>query len=232
MYDSDMSRVLFCEAIVLRAYDIGEADRFCIFFTRECGVMPARARGARRIHSVFGGGVLPFRHVHVELVQTRGCWMVRSARAIPESENGEQMMISSFVLFSQGVELLLNLIEDEEPLAEVFDLLMQFMRRAAVRPQYTSSLTVFTLRLLHLLGLLALEPEDLRFSNLLPEEQRYVRFCTCCVDFSMLCAALPQGEAIAHFCRALVPTDIRFPQRSLEVSSALFSDCFATPKHD
>ena len=213
-----MTRVRLCEAIVLRTWDIGEADRFCIFFTRECGTMHARAYGARRLHSVLSGGVLPFRHVHIELTQTHGHWVVRSARAVADIARHEQMAPLSFAFLSQGVELLLHLIEDEEPLPEVFDLLKQFIHMMTTRTESSSLLTVFTLRLLHLLGLLALESHDGRFGALLPEEQYFIRFCTCCDDFSVLCTAFPCGENLANFSRAMIPTDIGYPWKTSEVA--------------
>lgn len=215
-----MARVRLCEAIVLRTYDVGEADRFCLFFTREHGMVSARAYGARRLHSVLGAGVLPFRYVHIELTQTHNCSIVRSARAMADTEVREPITTSSLALLSRGIELLLHLVEEEEPLPQIFDLLRQFVHAmTAQTPHASCPFTVFTLRLLHLLGLLALEPHDGRFGALLPEEQYFVRFCTCCEDFSVLCMALPRGENLAKFARALIPADIGYPWKVLEEAS-------------
>ncbi|MBU1911666.1 recombination protein O N-terminal domain-containing protein, partial [Patescibacteria group bacterium] len=38
-------------SIILKAYDVGEADRFLILFTREKGRMTARARAVRKLKS-------------------------------------------------------------------------------------------------------------------------------------------------------------------------------------
>ena len=48
------------EAIVLRTYDLAEADKIVVCLTREAGVVRAVARGARRLKSRFGGGLEPF----------------------------------------------------------------------------------------------------------------------------------------------------------------------------
>ena len=52
------------EAVVLKTYDVGEADRFCIVLTKERGRIAARARGVRKLTSKMGGSLLPLHHVH------------------------------------------------------------------------------------------------------------------------------------------------------------------------
>jgi hypothetical protein len=46
------------EAVVLRQYTLGEADRIVVFFTREFGKLRAVARGARKLKSRFGGDLV------------------------------------------------------------------------------------------------------------------------------------------------------------------------------
>ncbi len=46
-----------CEAIVLRTYRVGEADKVVVFLTRELGKLRGMAKGARRPKSRFGGSL-------------------------------------------------------------------------------------------------------------------------------------------------------------------------------
>jgi DNA repair protein RecO (recombination protein O) len=45
------------EAIVLRTYRVGEADKVVVFLTREHGKIQGLAKGARRPRSRFGGSL-------------------------------------------------------------------------------------------------------------------------------------------------------------------------------
>ena len=54
------------EAIVLRSYNLAEADRIVLCFTREAGLIRGVAKGARRMKSRFGAGLEPFTVVRLE----------------------------------------------------------------------------------------------------------------------------------------------------------------------
>ncbi|MGB4635723.1 MAG: DNA repair protein RecO [Actinomycetaceae bacterium] len=55
------------EAIVLRSYDIGEADRVITLLTRQYGKVRGVAKGVRKTKSRFGGRLEPFSMVDVQL---------------------------------------------------------------------------------------------------------------------------------------------------------------------
>lgn len=65
-------RELADEAIVLRTYRSGEADRVVVLWTRHHGRVRVIARGARRTTSRLGGALEPLGLVDVDLVRTRG----------------------------------------------------------------------------------------------------------------------------------------------------------------
>jgi DNA repair protein RecO (recombination protein O) len=54
------------ESIVLKSYNLAEADRIVVFFTREFGMIRGVAKGARRTKSKFGSALEPFSEVHLE----------------------------------------------------------------------------------------------------------------------------------------------------------------------
>jgi DNA repair protein RecO (recombination protein O) len=64
-------RELADEAIVLRTYRSGEADRVVVLWTRSHGKAKVIAKGARRATSRLGGALEPLGHVRVDLVATR-----------------------------------------------------------------------------------------------------------------------------------------------------------------
>lgn len=60
------------EAVVLRTYQLGEADRIISLFTRKHGKLRAVAKGVRRTSSRFGARLEPFSHIDVQLAEGRG----------------------------------------------------------------------------------------------------------------------------------------------------------------
>ena len=53
------------EALILRTYKLGEADRIVVFLTRDRGKRRGVAQGARRMRSRFGGALEPLTRVEV-----------------------------------------------------------------------------------------------------------------------------------------------------------------------
>ncbi len=58
--------VVTTEAIVLRSYNLAEADRIVLCFTRSAGLIRGVAKGARRMKSRFGAALEPFTVVRLE----------------------------------------------------------------------------------------------------------------------------------------------------------------------
>lgn len=66
------------EAIVLRTYKSGEADRVCVLWTRHHGKLRVLAKGVRKTSSRMGGSLEPMGHVTVQLVKGRGdLWITK-----------------------------------------------------------------------------------------------------------------------------------------------------------
>ena len=146
-----MSHAHTFDAIVLATHDIGEADRFCILFTRERGKIAARARGVRKTGSRMGGSLLPLKPIQVSLTETKNGYLITGAHLEQHIEEGN-LSVKSFLQAAQAVELLLSVLQDGEPLPEIFETLVEFLREL---PRETGSpLLTFMLRCLHHLGLL------------------------------------------------------------------------------
>ena len=65
-------RELHDEAVVLRTYRSGEADRVVVLWTRHHGKLRALAKGVRKTSSRMGGSLEPTGYVSVDLVAGRG----------------------------------------------------------------------------------------------------------------------------------------------------------------
>lgn len=139
-----MPRTLSCDAIVLAVYNVGEADRFCVLFTRELGRIAARASAARKTGSRLGPALLPFQRVEADLREWNGGYVVTGVRRHPECARGNDL--SQFLAASEVIELLLILLEEGEPMPELFESVT-----AALQSPDPSPLP-HVIRILHLLG--------------------------------------------------------------------------------
>lgn len=158
------------DAIVLKTYDVGEADRFCVLFTREKGRITARASGARRSKSKLGAALLSFRHLTIEAREGSGGYFIASV-----SDTGERPAqdMAQFLMLEEGIELLLRLVSHEGALPDIFDATLNFI--AASHNGVAHADIAYGFALLHHLGLLP-EQKDLgEFSTLGAVEYEYVR---------------------------------------------------------
>ena len=57
------------ESLVLRSYNLAEADRIIVFFTRDHGIVRGVAKGAKRLKSRFGSTLEPFSTVNLTYFQ-------------------------------------------------------------------------------------------------------------------------------------------------------------------
>jgi len=88
------------ESIVLKSYNLAEADRIVVFFTRQYGLVRGVAKGAKRLNSKFGSTLEPFSTVDLEyfhkdeheLVSIRNVELLRSVF----DEAGNQKFLTTF----------------------------------------------------------------------------------------------------------------------------------------
>ncbi len=116
-----MSRLRTCEALVLRTYDVGEADRFCILFSKEYGRFAARVAGIRRPLSRRGSGtLLPFHRVVLECSESKVGYIIEQAtllhRTFDIASNSQTFFVASGI-----TEFLLKFTDDHLPLPDVYD---------------------------------------------------------------------------------------------------------------
>lgn len=111
------------EAIVLRSYRVGEADKVVVFLTRDQGKIRGLARGARRTRSRFGGSLEIGSEVELtyfekeggELVSVDRCDIIRSSFSC----SGDPLLASTLGYFS---ELTDAFAQEKEPNEKLYRL--------------------------------------------------------------------------------------------------------------
>ena len=69
------------DAVVLRTYKLGEADRIIVLFTRAHGKVRAVAKGIRRTKSKFGARIEPGSVAHLQLYEGRNLDIITQAES-------------------------------------------------------------------------------------------------------------------------------------------------------
>jgi len=98
------------EAIVLRTYNLAEADRIALCLTRSSGLVRAVAKGARRMKSRFGAALEPFTLIKL---------------AFYEKENRELVAVSSAEIIKSHFNLAAQ-VETSQVLAYMGELVAEF----------------------------------------------------------------------------------------------------------
>ena len=70
------------EAVVVRTYKLGEADRIIVLFTRDRGKVRAVAKGVRKTSSRFGARLEPTSHIAVQLYEGRELDTITQAESL------------------------------------------------------------------------------------------------------------------------------------------------------
>jgi len=160
------------DAIVLKTYDVGEADRFCILITRERGRLAVRAKAVRKTTSKMGAGLLALRRITVELHEGRAGFIVTT---LHKSESFQCSAMSAFNASQQGMKILLALLHDEEAVPEIFDATCAFLEGCK---NDRAPLLQFIIRLLYLSGLLPDPKEQSIKWNVSREGTQFLTTCT------------------------------------------------------
>jgi DNA repair protein RecO (recombination protein O) len=151
-----MSTLNITEALVLRTYSLGDADKIALFLTRANGVVRGVAKGARKMKSRFGAGLEPFTFVQLtyrakedkELVSIQQTEILQTF--FPFAGNPETLTDWAYL-----GELIIALSPPHEPNPKLYDLAKSCMETLARRPEIRRPVrNYFSIWLLHLSGLL------------------------------------------------------------------------------
>src|SRR5438876_7518448 len=144
------------EGLVIKSYNLAEADRIVVFLTRDHGVIRGVAKGAKRLKSKFGSGLEPFSVVQltyfqkdaVELVSIQKADLVRSYFAAAGNPDFLQK-------FSYLCDLLITFSPPHDPNEKMYRMVRACLETASIDPASLLSVGVyFELWLLRLAGYL------------------------------------------------------------------------------
>ncbi|MBI3651698.1 MAG: DNA repair protein RecO [Acidobacteria bacterium] len=125
------------QAYVLRTYTLAEADKICVFLTRDCGKVRGVAHGARKMKSRFGSALEPLTEVALtyffkegrELVSVSTCDITRSSFYIA-SRSYETASALAYM-----AELLSEFLPDNEPNERLYRLVMAALAAIEATPE-------------------------------------------------------------------------------------------------
>ena len=156
-----MARTYKTEAVVLRSFRLGEADRVLHVYTAERGRVGAVAKGVRRTKSRFGGRLEPLSHVELMLHQGSGELQTVTGADLRASHHESREDPYRLAVGLIGAEAMLRLFPEQEANERAFTALTRFLdrldeipSRAPARPALDPLVLSFQLKLLWLSGYL------------------------------------------------------------------------------
>jgi len=153
-------RAYSTEAVVLRSFRLGEADRVLHLYTEAHGRVGAVAKGVRKTMSRFGARLEPLSHVELVLHRGRSELQTVTAAQLVRSHHDAREDYYRFSVGMIGAEAMLRLFTEEEANERAFGALTRFLGlldgapHAADRPTLDPLGLAFQLKLLWLAGYL------------------------------------------------------------------------------
>jgi DNA repair protein RecO (recombination protein O) len=147
------------EAVVLRSFRLGEADRVLHVYTLDRGRVGAVAKGVRKTKSRFGARLEPLSHVELQLHQGSGELQTVTGVSLLASHHASREQPYRLNVGLVAAEAMLRLFPEQEANERAFRALARFLElldelEPAGRPQLDSLVLSFQLKLLWLSGYL------------------------------------------------------------------------------
>ncbi len=156
-----MGRALKTEAVVLRSFRLGEADRVLHLYTLERGRFGAVAKGIRKTKSRFGARLEPLSHVEIMLHEGRGELGTVTGVELLHSHRAAREQPYRLGVGLIGAEAMLRLFAEQESNPRAFEALTRFLDLldgieplAPAQPSRDPLALSFQLKLLWLAGYL------------------------------------------------------------------------------
>lgn len=198
-----MARTVTTEAVVLRSFRLGEADRVLHLYTLDRGRIGAVAKGVRKTTSRFGGRLEPLSHVELVLHRGRGELETVTGASLVRSHDRARSDPYRLQAGTVGLEAMLRLFTEQEGNERAFTALTRFLDALDEVPSRPG-------------GRYDLEPVVLSFQLKLLWLSGYMPHLQACVECGCetgLVAYLPSaGGAV---CAACDPGGIRLSEAGL-----------------
>lgn len=149
-----MSHTIYnTEAFVVSSRNSGEADRTFRLFTKDFGVISAKATGIRKVSSRLRFFVQDFKYIDASIVKGKNYWRLVSARPIHELNSRKSLTTSSRI---RSLQLVGKLAPEGESLTELFDELVSAYTFTSTNHPKKEDLesieALIALKILHSLG--------------------------------------------------------------------------------
>jgi DNA repair protein RecO (recombination protein O) len=143
------------EAIVLRTYRLGEAEKIASLFTRQMGRLRAVARGAQRTKSRYGGSLEPLTYVRAEIFERENRDLLRlNSVELIESFFSMQADFRVQLAAQFLAEVAERLLPEREVNERTFRLLLAVLRALKTSGEVTRPLLYFDYWIVRLSGFL------------------------------------------------------------------------------
>ncbi|HWC76327.1 MAG TPA: DNA repair protein RecO [Blastocatellia bacterium] len=142
------------QAFVLRTYSLAEADKICVFLTKDQGKVRGVAYGARKLKSRFGSALEPLTQVALTYYQKEGRELVSvsSCEIVQSHFNRAAREFETAGAFSYIAELLMEFLPEHEPNERLYRLVAATLEVIEGQPDSTLMLRYFESWLLRLGG--------------------------------------------------------------------------------
>jgi DNA repair protein RecO (recombination protein O) len=208
-----VGRTYKTEAVVLRSFRFGEADRILHLYTHDRGRVGAVAKGVRKTKSRFGARLEPFSHVELMLHQGSGELHTITGVSLVDSHHATREDPYRLSVGLVGAEAMLRLFVEEERNERAFEALARFLSAVDVLPAGTG-------------GRAATDPLALAFQLKLLWLSGYVPHLEGCVECGAtteLVGYLPRaGGAVCSAC-APVETVLLSPEGFRGIHALIWS---------
>jgi DNA repair protein RecO (recombination protein O) len=121
------------QAVILRTYKLGEADRIVVLMGRATGKVRAVAKGVRRTGSKFGARLEPGSHIQVQLHEGRGELDIVTQAETVEPYRRSREDLSRMGRVASLLEAVDHVAQDREPAPRLFDMLVGGLRTVEER---------------------------------------------------------------------------------------------------
>lgn len=142
------------ESLVIKSYNLAEADKIVVLLTRDHGVVRGVAKGAKRLKSKFGSGLEPFSVVRVEYFHKDAVELVSIQKIELLQSNFAAASNPDFLQkFSYLGDLLITFSPPHDPNETLYRMVKACLETAAANPETLLSTGVyFELWMLRLAG--------------------------------------------------------------------------------
>ena len=142
------------ESLIIKSYNLAEADRIVVFLTRDHGMIRGVAKGVKRLKSRFGSSLEPYSIVNLEYFQKDAVELVSIQKADLIQSNFEAASNPDFLQkFSYLGDLLITFSPPHDPNETLYRMVKACIETSADDPNSLLSIGVyFELWLLRLAG--------------------------------------------------------------------------------